>query len=248
VADVLARTCLSCHAAPPRRGAKSTLLSRADLAGPWENAASLAHLSLERMRDALRPMPPDAPTATTEADIAILAAWIEGGMKEGSCATAPPIPAPATPVCTSGRFWNDDDDEGSPLMTPGRACIQCHDLENIKKAKDDDDDDDDDDELEAPAFTAAGTLYPTLLEPDDCFGVGTQDAQIILTGADGRTQSLPVNRAGNFYTELPLALPYRAEVVRNGKRRVMTTAQTSGDCNLCHAVTGEDAPGRILSP
>lgn len=200
------------------------------------------------MRDANAPMPPDAlPSA---ADVAAFAAWVDAGMPEGTCGSVGPVAAPE-PVCTSGRWWTEGDDEGDELMTPGQACIGCHTKENRgehgKPDEDEDDDDEDDEELEAPAFTAAGTVYPSLHEPDDCFGL-SGGAQVVLVGADGVKQTLAVNRAGNFMTERPLALPYTASVVRNGKTRAMKAAQTDGDCNGCHTATGGDAPGRILAP
>ncbi|MBX3185358.1 MAG: hypothetical protein KF819_00020 [Labilithrix sp.] len=243
VVDVLTRRCVSCHSDPPRKGALTSLTSREALMAPWEGSPSLAQASVDRMRDAASPMPPDA--LPPESEIAILSRWIEQGMPEGTCA-APTDPAPVPAQCTSGRFWTKDDDDGDVLMTPGRACISCHLEENAAHEKKHDDDDDDDDE--APVFTAAGTVYPTLREPDDCFGLGTLDAKVVIEGADGVKQTLSVNRAGNFMTELPIALPYRASVVRDGKTRAMKTAQKSGDCNTCHAANAVDAPGRILAP
>jgi mono/diheme cytochrome c family protein len=248
VAAILTKHCVSCHAEPPTKGARSALVSRELLAGPWEEVSSLAQASVDRMRDAMAPMPPEG--LLPEADVVVLEKWIAAGMPEGTCGETSVAPAPVALHCTSKKYWTKDDDDGSELMTPGRACIACHDLENGKggKTKDDDDDDDDDDELEAPAFTAAGTLYPTLHEPDNCYGITSLDAKVILEGADGKTVTLDVNAAGNFMTEGVIALPYRATVVRGGKTRVMKTAQKSGDCNACHSAEASEAPGRIVAP
>jgi mono/diheme cytochrome c family protein len=247
VATIIQQKCVSCHGSPPRTGAKSTIASRDDLLSDWEGRP-LGVVSLERMRDTAAPMPPEG--LLSEAEIATFAKWVDEGMAEGTCSEAVGAPPPINIKCTSGRFWTEGDDEGDELMTPGQACISCHTKENLEhssKKKDDEEEDEEEDELEAPAFTAAGTVYPSLHEPDDCFGLGS-GAQIILTGADGKKQTLTVNRAGNFMTELPLVLPYKASVVRNGKTRAMKTAQEDGDCNGCHTAEGGDAPGRIIAP
>jgi len=42
---------------------------------------------------------------------------------------------------------------------------------------------------------------------------------------------------------------FRAKVVYQGRERIMTVAQTIGDCNSCHTQYGaNNAPGRILLP
>jgi hypothetical protein len=254
IATIIEKRCVSCHGSLPRSGAKSTIRSREDLRADWEGRP-LGVVSLERMRDAASPMPPEGLLA--EADVTTFAKWVEGGMAEGTCgAVTSPPPAAPTLRCTSSHTWTKDDDDGDVLMTPGQACINCHTQENLehefKKLEQDDDDehDDDDDghELEAPAFTAAGTVYPTLYEPDNCYGLNAAGTQVVIEGADGAKQTLTVNRAGNFMTELPIALPYRASVVRNGKVRAMKATQTDGDCNGCHTAAGGDAPGRIVAP
>lgn len=255
IVTLIEKHCASCHASPPRTGAKSVVTTREALLAEWEGRP-LAVVSLERMRETLAPMPPEG--LLPESEVAMFATWVEAGMPEGTCGSAAgAAPAPIELKCTSNRFWTEGDDEGDKLMTPGRACIGCHTKENRKHAgkRDDEHGEDDDDEhdgeeheLEAPAFSAAGTVYPTLHEPDDCFGLGATGTQVILTGADGRELTLAVNRAGNFMTERKIALPYRARVVRGGKTRAMKAAQTDGDCNRCHTAEGGDAPGRIVGP
>ena len=64
---------------------------------------------------------------------------------------------------------------------PGAACIQCH------------------GRREGPRFSIAGTVYPTLHEPDLCYGAdGIGGAQVKITGANGQT--LTPNATGNFYS------------------------------------------------
>lgn len=76
-----------------------------------------------------------------------------------------------------------------------------------------------------------------------------------LIDANGVTLNLPVNAAGNFFSEERLAFPLRlAEVIGpTGVRRSMGEAVPHGDCNLCHTRQGTDtptglAPGRITVP
>jgi cytochrome c553 len=116
-------------------------------------------------------------------------------------------------------------------MHPGVACIACHATEKA-----------------APAFTIAGTVYPSAHEPNDCNGLNG-GAQVIVTDAAGKTLTLPVNSVGNFYSVSPITTPFRAKVVANGKERAMAATQTVGDCNSCHTEAGtSSAPGRILTP
>jgi hypothetical protein len=115
-------------------------------------------------------------------------------------------------------------------MKPGEACIACHSTSR-----------------EAPELTAAGTVYPTAHEPDDCYGAS--GAAVVLTGADGVTITLTVSAAGNFFTDQPLALPFTAKVQYQGRERAMVTRQHIADCNSCHTVEGATAaPGRIMLP
>jgi hypothetical protein len=116
-------------------------------------------------------------------------------------------------------------------MHPGGACITCHDQNN------------------APAFSIAGTVYPTAHEPDDCNGGGTAGAQIVITDAKGVVTKIAVNSVGNFYSQSNIALPFRAKVVVGTKERAMVATQKSGDCNSCHTEKGDSsAPGRIVLP
>ncbi len=136
-------------------------------------------------------------------------------------------------VCTSGTTWTRGD-RGSSLMHPGRACISCHDQNG------------------GPVLMIGGTVYPTEHEPDDCNGInGTAlGTNVVITDANNKTYTIPVNSSGNFYSQnLNIATPFHAKVVTGTKERAMVAAQTSGDCNSCHTVTGTNAaPGRIMAP
>jgi len=121
-------------------------------------------------------------------------------------------------------------------MHPGGTCITCH-------ANGEADD--------APRFTIAGTVYPTVREPNDCNGSNGTAAgiQVVVTDAAGRVLTLPVNTAGNFSTTAAVTFPFHAKVVRGGVERLMTAAQSSGNCNNCHTQAGANgAPGRIMAP
>jgi MYXO-CTERM domain-containing protein len=131
-------------------------------------------------------------------------------------------------VCSTGLMWTGGE-AGSPLMNPGKACIDCH-------AGD-----------EGPGFTFAGTVFKSRSEADTCFG--EPDVAVIVTGADGKSIRMEPNEAGNFYTSLEVALPYQAMIVRGEEQEIMSTPQTSGDCNSCHTESGANgAPGRVSFP
>ena len=223
VETVLNNRCWGCHGATPAEGLPA-LTTVAALRAPARSDASktTAELALSRMQNDGAPMPPAPASRVTPDEIAVLAAWVSADYPSGTgCA----------PICTSNVRWTGGNEE-SPRMNPGRACIQCHTND------------------EGPRFSVAGTLYPTAHEPDLCNGVdGVDGATVVITGADGQTLTLAPNRAGNFFTEQRIALPYEAKVVLLGRERVMTEKQTSGDCNGCHTQTGtNNAPGRIQLP
>jgi mono/diheme cytochrome c family protein len=223
VESVLSAQCWGCHGSTPPAGLPA-LNSVAALRAPAriDPSKTSAELALVRMQSDAAPMPPAPATRATANDIAVLAAWVQSGYPTGSgCG----------PTCTSNVVWTGGSSE-SPEMNPGMACIQCH-------TSDD-----------GPRFSIAGTVYPTAHEPDLCNGAdGQSGARVVITDTDGRAIELEPNRAGNFFAEQRIPLPYRAKVVYMGRERVMTTPQTSGDCNACHTQSGaQDAPGRILLP
>lgn len=228
VATVLATSCASCHGAVPSGGAPNAMVTYEDLVAPsmTDPSQSVAELSVARMQDAQRPMPPSGGSAK---DAAVLAAWLAGGATKGSCETPVSGGSYATAsVCTSNQSWTRGN-RGSSSMRPGVACIQCHDSD------------------EGPHYSVAGTVYPTAHEPDDCYGVtGTQ---VIITDATGTDFPINVRSAGNFYLSGAIRMPYTARVVSGSKTRVMVGAQTNGDCNVCHSEQGtQKAPGRVMAP
>lgn len=132
--------------------------------------------------------------------------------------------------CASGLRWVGGDEE-SPRMHPGGDCIGCHESRG-----------------EGPRYLVAGTVYELLDEPDDCFGI--EGATVEITDDDGQVWSLPTNAAGNFYlpqSEGPLAFPYVAAVILDGRRVEMLSRQSSGRCATCHTATGrQGAFGRVV--
>jgi hypothetical protein len=243
VAQVLAKDCASCHAATPSGGAPNAMMSYDDLAAPSlsKPSASVAEISIARMKDTANPMPPDGAPAE---DLAILESWFAAGMPKGTeaCNATPAASVYATPsVCTTNQKWTKGN-RGSILMRPGGACNQCH-----------------EDEGEGPIYAAAGTVYATAHEPDDCNGSSSAAVKVVITDAAHKTFTATVNAAGNFYFDprtTKITMPYKAKVVSGTKTRSMSAAQTDGDCNKCHTEKGtklagskqEAAPGRVMAP
>lgn len=232
VAAVLAASCSTCHGMPPSGGAPNALTTYEQLMAPSMSVPSLtvAQLSVQRMKDALAPMPPGGGSA---ADIAVLEGWLAAGAPRGTCTTpgAGNGSYGGPSVCTSGTYWTGGDRESSS-MHPGTACITCH------------------SERDEGPRGIAGTVFPTAHEPDDCNGSpGSSGLGVVITDANGNVSTLRVDGAGNFYSKGSIALPYTAKVVSGAKTREMKTPQTSGDCNACHTEGGTSgAPGRIVAP
>jgi cytochrome c553 len=243
VAEVLAKDCASCHAAKPSGGAPNAMMSWDDLAAPSLTvpSASVAEVSITRMKDAVNPMPPDG---ASKADLAILEQWFADGIPKGTevCDAKPAASVYATPsVCTTKGQWTKAD-RGSVLMRPGGACVQCH-----------------EDKGEGPIYQVGGTVYATAHEPDDCNGTASTAVKVVITDATQKTFTVPVNAAGNFFLDprtQKITMPYKAKVVSGTKSRAMSAAQTDGDCNKCHTENGtklkgskqEAAPGRVMAP
>jgi hypothetical protein len=254
VAKVLATSCTDCHGAVPSEGAPVSLVTYAELAAPSKTdpARSVAALALDRIKSARRPMPPDETLAWS--DVAALERWVAAGLprnlagcdgshaRDGGAATDSAAPADdgggaapvdaaldAAPLCTSGTTWA----AGTPpsaLMRPGAACLACH------------------AQASGPGFAVAGTVYPSLHDPNDCNGSSGPNLRVVLVDANGKTHTLPVNDAGNFMRLTSLPVPYRAMVTDGAKIREMKTPQTNGDCNGCHTEAGRLAPGRVMAP
>jgi len=255
VRTLMMNRCWSCHGTVPSGGAPMSLVTYADLTAPGRSnpAMTAAQLSLSRMQNTAAPMPPAPAARATTAEIATMQSWSNMGFPMGSCGatdggtdsgtkpdsgtdsgTKPDSgtvgdPLNASPICTSNKMWSGGN-SGSSSMNPGLACINCHSSNG------------------APRFTISGTVYPTGHEPDRCNGFSGA-AQIVITGADGKSTTLTPNTAGNFYSTATIAKPFQAKVVYQGRERAMGGAQTSGDCNSCHTQSGTmSAPGRIVLP
>jgi hypothetical protein len=234
--------CIACHDGK----AAVALLTYSDF---MRRAASdptktLAQVSLDRMKSATRPMPPP-PAAPPEPDeIQVFEDWIKAGTPRGAACTTPPPDGgtlgDAGPIegglvgdggCTSGTFWTGGNMR-SALMNPGEACLACHQV------------------MGGPNLRVAGTVYPTLHEPNKCNGSAPPpQLDVVITDNQNRVIRVPVNAAGNFDTRQRYSAPYKAAVTDGTKTRTMIGTVTSGDCNACHTQAGTNgAPGRILAP
>ncbi|MBX3261469.1 MAG: hypothetical protein KIS78_30955 [Labilithrix sp.] len=241
VDELLEKRCRSCHVSGG--SAPMPLVTYEDLAAPSkaDPEKTNAVRSIERLRSETSPMPPAPLDRPPSEEIVVLERWVASGMPRGECGATSDVdggrPADAggtaPVVCTSDTFWTSN--RRGPTMQPGRACITCH------EAQEDD-----------PVVWVGGTVYPTLHEPDGCYGIDG-GASVVITDAAGRVVTLPVGSTGNFSLSAersaPLTMPIRAKVVRNGVERAMNTPQMSGNCNACHTEQGANgAPGRILVP
>lgn len=240
VAKVLAAQCLSCHGQALAGGAPIRLVTFAELTAVSASHAPATQIerSLARMQDAQSPMPPGQPGAVSAADLAVLQAWVDSGTPKGSCGAAvgggaqSPFGAPAK--CTSGNMQGPE--EGGS-MAPGYACMSCHGGAGSGG------------DGEQSGFTIAGTVYPSAHEPNDCQSSGVSGSVVQITDANNQVLTLQVGASGNFYTGQPIALPYSAKLIFQGKERPMAAKQQSGDCNSCHTQAGAgNAPGRVLLP
>jgi len=244
VQALLSSRCVSCHGVIPSQGAPMSLVTYADLLAPARSnpAMTVSELAVLRMQSASAQMPPAPAVHASAAEVAVLQNWNAAGNPRGGCgapdggsdggSVIDPFSVP--PVCTSHSTWTGGD-QGSPSMNPGLACISCHATTGG----------------EGPSFTVAGTLFPTGHEPNLCNGVngGVTGARIVIIGANGQTTTLTPNAVGNFSYTGAIALPFQAKVTYQGRERVMTAAQTVGDCNSCHTQSGANgAPGRIVLP
>ena len=99
------------------------------------------------------------------------------------------------------------------LMLPGTDCLGCH----------------------APGgsatqtFTLAGTVFATRTCPEPA-----TDAVVRVVDAAGVTLDLPVNAAGNFFTDRALAPPWRVSLVAGEVVTPMAAPTADGRCNGCH--------------
>jgi mono/diheme cytochrome c family protein len=248
----LQNRCTTCHGQTPIGGAPMSLVTYANVTARSSvyTTQTYAQRALVRIQDNAMPMPPMPGTRATAAETQALSGWIAAGYPAGTCVGATgaggaaggvPDPLSRPAICTSRTTWTGGNN-GSASMNPGRACISCHTSGGGGE--------DGEDENEAPRFAIAGTLYPTGHEPDLCNGVnGTTGARVVIVDGANRTITLTPNAAGNFTYSGALTTPFHAKVTYQGRERIMTAAQTSGDCNRCHTQNGATgAPGRITLP
>jgi hypothetical protein len=149
------------------------------------------------------------------------------GSSGGNDASAPDGSSPL--VCTSGK-------QGGvvPGAThdPGQACLACH------------------ASVGGPRLPFAGTVYPTLHEPDSC--VGLSGVLVKLVDANGTAVTAVTNAGGNFLGAVAAAFkpPYTVAVVgATGTTTTATSLHTGVDCNGCHTADGAaGAAGRIIAP
>jgi hypothetical protein len=217
------------------------LVSYANLLAPsiMDPTKTYAAQSVVRMQMSALPMPPAPAPSATPSEIAILQNWIsagyptgtcdvpDGGLADGGASADASLDGSGTYdgglVCTSGKMYSHG--TGSD-MEPGENCVSCH------------------------KFHIAGTIFPTLHEPDKCDGVNVAGVSVVITDSKGIVTTLaPSVNSGNFHTSATFTPPYTAKVIFNAGVREMLTPQTSGACNSCHTAGGANgAPGRIQLP
>lgn len=247
IASVLSERCVSCHGSTPSTGVPMSLMSYADLTASSKSdpTKTNAQLSLERM--VAKTMPPGG--GATAADIEAFQAWVDAGTPMGTCGgpdAGPPDPTfQGDPTCTGTIADHITEDAAENLgdfalarMNPGEACVTCHQGD--------------------PNFKFAGTVFATGKVKDRCLppaGIDWTKVRVVITDKNGTDHQLSVNAVGNFHSpeNASYATPYTARVEYDvdgvTKVRAMGAAQTSGDCNKCHAETPTDgAPGRIALP
>ncbi len=236
VQAILEVRCIGCHSgsSPP------PLLTYKDLTSPSKSDPSKteAQLSAVRLKSTTSPMPPPPAEAPTADEIATFEAWVAAGTPMGTACTDTPdggIPDAGagqynTPlVCTSKTTYKGGENAN---MRPGEACQACHQQQG------------------GPAFTFAGTVYPTAHEPNDCNGIATPTVTVAVTDKNGKVTNMTTNGVGNFSARARgLTAPFHVTLSANGKTRSMVGGVTSGDCNSCHTVNGlNGAPGRVMAP
>ncbi len=232
VQAVLENRCVGCH----RQGSPTPLLTYEDLTkpAPSDKSKTMAQLAVERMKSDDKPMPPKPAQRAVFDEIAAISGWVNAGAPRGTSCTPPAggggaINTPTT--CTSNKTWTSGNAKSSQ-MHPGNACISCHSAKG------------------GPAFTIAGTIYPSAHEPNDCYGKdGAGTLTVTLIDVNGGVITLKANAAGNFYSEEELFPPLQVSISDGTSYRTMNAPLTAGDCNSCHTEKGVNgAPGRIMAP
>jgi hypothetical protein len=113
--------------------------------------------------------------------------------------------------------------QNGPLHRPGEPCLVCHDGD----------------------FSMAGTIFVGGNDKTPLAG-----ATVTLTGADGVTESLRTNAAGNFYANASDYTPhYPVHVsVTSGGTTVQMVSHIGGNgsCAFCHVdPAGPGSPGHV---
>ena len=236
VQGVIENRCIACHGT---QGGPPALLTYEQLVAPStkDPTKSRALVSLAEMQ--AKTMPPPPAVAPEDDEIAAFDEWIKAGTPKNpqACTDPPPIAdggagglADGGVVCTSGKTWTAGDE--GPTMHPGAACNACH------------------QQNDGPNLRIAGTVYPTLHEPNDCYGSAPPPRlTVVITDSRNQTVRIAVNEVGNFSTRQRVRPPFKAVVTDGTKTRAMNGSVTSGDCNSCHTTAGlNGAPGRIMAP
>jgi hypothetical protein len=266
VQAMLSSECSACHGPTPLSGLPS-LVTYANLTAPsrTDPTKTNAALALARIQSATTPMPPAPASHVSAADTSALQAFVMQGYPKQSCPSGSAGAESGgatfggaanggagaggaanggagaggaanggagaggsgmiTQVCTSKKTWTNGNGTD---MRPGNDCTGCH-----------------------SNFVVAGTVYPTLDEPNNCDGTGAGGIKVLITGADNVTLTLtPSATSGNFYSSSSVKTPYSVKLTNSaGASRSMVAHQTAGNCNSCHTPTGANgAPGRITAP
>lgn len=223
VATYLSMACLSCHNDPPIPSALAALVTYDQLMAtakedPTKNEAEL---SLARMKDASRPMPPGAPPSAS--DVAILENWINAGYPKGSCGGAgagdsgtggPPPPPPPPPASVFDGAPAFALVTGSRAHNAGQDCMHCHTQANG----------------EAPQLSFGGTLY-------DGAGNPVAGAEVRLVDANNNATVVHTGSNGTFYRMGgPIAAPAHvgARDASNSADMISALASNGGACSSCH--------------
>lgn len=267
--DGLIRTrCASCHSPSTLPHRPISLLSYEELLLPSASMPSQTYAQRAALLLESGMMPPTA--ALPAAEVQVFSNWIRAGAPSGDCSQDAGAQDAGTVVdahaelpeaaiadattgdaaiieagtgaaggthCTSGNYWRNGEIR-SPLMHPGRACIACHTAGtgflNLQHG---------------PSFSAAGTVYPTAHEPDDCNGASSSDIKILIVDANAQRLTLTPNGAGNFTTLTRYASPFHAEIQYQGRSRAALMPHQNGDCNVCHNERGaQGTAGRLTLP
>jgi hypothetical protein len=175
-----------------------------------------AQLSLVRMKDTARPMPPGAlPSA---AEVAVLENWINAGYPMGSCGSVdggdggngPPIGPPPSVFGGAPPF---SPHTGPNTHNAGQDCMSCH------TGKGD-----------ANRFSFGGTVY-------DGNGQPVVGAEVRLVDAMGRATSVYTGPKGTFYSGSAFTAPAHVGVRNAAASKDMFTAldaTNGGACSSCH--------------